>query len=197
MWNVIEMVAWKKISRNDSWTGFLICHNKFTKFTIFFATYWLLPTWWALHIRSKSCLFKNLLTTSPPNVNDTPLSFSPHPCTSLSGSDHNKSHNKPAIQRAHQVGKSQYVAKNIVNLVNLLWHIKNPVHESFRDIFFQATISITFHISFCSICDKVCQWLAIGLWFSPGILVSSTNKIDHNDITEILLKVALNTITNI
>jgi hypothetical protein len=97
MWNVIEMVAWKKISRNDSWTGFLICHNKFTKFTIFFATYWLLPTWWALHIRSKSCLFKNLLTTSPPNVNDTPLSFSPHPCTSLSGSDHNKSHNKPAI----------------------------------------------------------------------------------------------------
>ena len=97
MWNVIEMVAWNKISRNDSWTGFLICHNKFTKFTIFFATYWLLPTWWALHIRSKSCLFKNLLTTSPPNVNDTPLSFSPHPCTSLSGSDHNKSHNKPAI----------------------------------------------------------------------------------------------------
>ena len=97
MWNVIEMVAWKKISRNDSWTGFLICHNKFTKFTIFFATYWLLPTWWALHIRSKPCLFKNLLTTSPPNVNDTPLSFSPHPCTSLSGSDHNKSHNKPAI----------------------------------------------------------------------------------------------------
>ena len=97
MWNVIEMVAWKKIFRNDSWTGFLICHNKFTKFTIFFATYWLLPTWWALHIRSKSCLFKNLLTTSPPNVNDTPLSFSPHPCTSLSGSDHNKSHNKPAI----------------------------------------------------------------------------------------------------
>jgi hypothetical protein len=32
-------------------------------------------------------------------------------------------------------------------------------------------------------------------WFSPGIPVSSTNKIDHHDITEILLKVALNTIT--
>jgi hypothetical protein len=30
-----------------------------------------------------------------------------------------------------------------------------------------------------------------GLWFSP---VSSTNKTDHHDITEILLKVALNTI---
>ena len=33
-----------------------------------------------------------------------------------------------------------------------------------------------------------------GQWFSPGPPVSSTNKIDHHDITEILLKVALNTI---
>ena len=37
------------------------------------------------------------------------------------------------------------------------------------------------------------QWLATGRWFSPGILVSSTNKIDHHDVTEILLKVVLNT----
>jgi hypothetical protein len=33
-----------------------------------------------------------------------------------------------------------------------------------------------------------------GLWFSPGTPVSSTNKTDHHDITEILLKVVLNTI---
>ena len=26
---------------------------------------------------------------------------------------------------------------------------------------------------------KVCQWLATGLWFSPGTLVSSTSKIDR------------------
>ena len=32
------------------------------------------------------------------------------------------------------------------------------------------------------------------LWFSLGPPVSSTNKTDRNDITEILLKVALNTI---
>jgi hypothetical protein len=32
-------------------------------------------------------------------------------------------------------------------------------------------------------------------WFSLGIPVSSTNKTDRHDITEILLKVALNTIT--
>ena len=34
-----------------------------------------------------------------------------------------------------------------------------------------------------------------GQWFSPGTRVSSTNKTDHHDITEILLKMALNTIT--
>ena len=27
-----------------------------------------------------------------------------------------------------------------------------------------------------SLCDKVCQWLAAGRWFSVGTLVSSTNK---------------------
>jgi hypothetical protein len=31
-------------------------------------------------------------------------------------------------------------------------------------------------------------------WFSPGPPVASTNKTDRHDITEILLKVALNTI---
>jgi len=45
-----------------------------------------------------------------------------------------------------------------------------------------------------NICLKVCQWLATGQWFSRGTPVSSTNKTDHHDITEILLKVALNTI---
>jgi hypothetical protein len=33
-----------------------------------------------------------------------------------------------------------------------------------------------------------------GLWFSPGPPVSSTNKTDRHNITEILLKVALNII---
>ena len=45
-----------------------------------------------------------------------------------------------------------------------------------------------------NICDKVCQWFAAAQWFSPGIPVSSTNKTDRHDMTEILLKVALNTI---
>jgi hypothetical protein len=33
-----------------------------------------------------------------------------------------------------------------------------------------------------------------GRWFSPGNPVSSSNKTDRHDITEMLLKVALNTI---
>jgi len=44
-----------------------------------------------------------------------------------------------------------------------------------------------------TLCDIVCQWLATGRWFSPGTPVSSRNKTDHHDITEILLKVALST----
>jgi hypothetical protein len=39
--------------------------------------------------------------------------------------------------------------------------------------------------------DKVCQWLATGRGFSSDTLVSSTNKTDCHDITDILLKVAL------
>ena len=43
-----------------------------------------------------------------------------------------------------------------------------------------------------TLCDKVCQLLAAGRWFSPCTTISSTNKTDSQDITEILLKVVLN-----
>jgi hypothetical protein len=42
-----------------------------------------------------------------------------------------------------------------------------------------------------TLCDKFCQWLATGRWFS---LLSSINNTDRHDTTEIVLKVALNTI---
>ena len=42
-----------------------------------------------------------------------------------------------------------------------------------------------------TLCDKVCQWLAAGQWFSSGTPVSSTNKTDRHDMAEILLNVAL------
>ena len=44
-----------------------------------------------------------------------------------------------------------------------------------------------------TLCDKVCHWLAAGQWYFSSPPVSSTYKTDHHDITEIFLKVALNT----
>ena len=46
-----------------------------------------------------------------------------------------------------------------------------------------------------TLCDKVCKWLATGRWVSPGTSVSSSNKTDCHDMAEILLTVALSTIT--
>jgi hypothetical protein len=40
----------------------------------------------------------------------------------------------------------------------------------------------------------VCQWLATGRWFSLGTPISFTNNTDCHNITEIFLKVVLNTI---
>ena len=45
-----------------------------------------------------------------------------------------------------------------------------------------------------ALCDKVCQWLTVARCFSTGTPVSSTNKTDRQDITEIFLNVALNNI---
>ena len=55
-------------------------------------------------------------------------------------------------------------------------------------------VQILIRVRCTTLCDKVCQWLAAGWWFSPGTPVSSTNKTDCHNIAEILLKVALNTI---
>ena len=45
-----------------------------------------------------------------------------------------------------------------------------------------------------TLCYKDCQRLATGRWFSLGTSVSSTNKTDGHNITEILLKMTLSTI---
>ena len=44
-----------------------------------------------------------------------------------------------------------------------------------------------------TLCDKVCQWLAVGRWFSTGFIHQKT---DSDELTEILLKVALNSINH-
>jgi hypothetical protein len=49
--------------------------------------------------------------------------------------------------------------------------------------------------SFKEIQWQIIQWLARGWWFFAGTPVSPINKTDRHDIAEILLKVALSTIT--
>jgi hypothetical protein len=49
---------------------------------------------------------------------------------------------------------------------------------------------------YTTLCDKVCQWLAAGRWFSPGSPFSPTNKTYCHNLTEIMLIVALNTINS-
>ena len=50
-------------------------------------------------------------------------------------------------------------------------------------------ISLRLGVLDTTLCDKVWQWIAAGVWFSPGTPVSPTNKTDRHDIVEILLKV--------
>ena len=72
------------------------------------------------------------------------------------------------------------------------WNYCYPWNQCLSPLMLWVRISIRARCT--TLCDKICQWLATGQWFSPGIPVSSTNKTDQHDITEILLKVALNTI---
>jgi hypothetical protein len=58
------------------------------------------------------------------------------------------------------------------------------LHVDTQEMIGKPQISVGFYI----VSTIVCQWL------SPGTPVSSTNKTDHHEITEILLKVELNNI---
>ena len=52
-----------------------------------------------------------------------------------------------------------------------------------------------FSFGHCIVSPSSIQWLVVCRWFSLDTPVSSTNKTDSHDKTEILLKLALNTIT--
>jgi len=70
-------------------------------------------------------------------------------------------------------------------------HIRNlQLHVQSVPITTKVVCSHSTHAG-CTLCDKICQLLVTGQWFSPSTPVSSTNKTDCHDITEILLKVAL------
>jgi hypothetical protein len=64
----------------------------------------------------------------------------------------------------------------------------SPIRREFAPNFVNNKKGCTRH---AAASDKVCQLLAQGRWFSPGIPASSTTKTGRHDIAEILLKVAL------
>jgi hypothetical protein len=100
----------------------------------------------------------------------------------------------------------------LLNMSDLLWHILSmAVILCYKSDLLRHIFSMTMTVIVCyksdlvwvwipigakctTLCDKVCQWLATCRWFSLGPPVSSTNKTDRHDITEILLEVTLNTI---
>ena len=70
----------------------------------------------------------------------------------------------------------------------------NYASSTYHPLSLWARIPLRLGVLDTTLCDEVCQCLAVGRWFSPCTPVSSTNKTERHDITEILFKVALNTI---
>jgi hypothetical protein len=66
----------------------------------------------------------------------------------------------------------------------------SPIRRGFAPGFVNYTKGCT---RLAAASDKGYQLLAHGRWFSPGTPASSTTKTGRHDISEILLKVALNT----
>ena len=111
--------------------------------------------------------------------------------------------------------KNHFVYKCNFYFLFKLIHVFSD-HEIFFDSFFfwefshchdcMATYAVSVYQCWC--CEfescsgqgvqhyviKFVSDLGAGRWYSLGTLVSSTNKTDHHNITEILLKVALNSI---
>ena len=110
--------------------------------------------------------------------------------------------------------QSRWIFFRKINITDAFWDDKPPIWRGRRGgdrmvVWFTTTYAISaYHHWSCEFepCswwgvldttfrDKVYQWLVTGRWFSLGTPLSSTNKTDHHDITEILLEEAFNTIT--
>jgi hypothetical protein len=78
-----------------------------------------------------------------------------------------------------------------------LWLLITPLASSNFLLLYCLSFDVWLLITpLALLCDKAFQGLATDLWFSLDTPVSSSNKIDCNDLTEILLQVAFNTITS-
>ena len=102
----------------------------------------------------------------------------------------------------HAIGSSLSIKENIVGTISLLSVISSATYRktgtswsysSWIYIYLwsqcRSPLTLCFQIPLrqgvldTTLCDKVCQWLVAGWWFSPCTPVSSTNKTDCNNIT--------------
>ena len=83
----------------------------------------------------------------------------------------------------------------IVATIDVSWIYNYLCNQCLLTLMLWVRITLRRGVLDTTLCDKVCQWLATGRWFSPCTTVSSTNKTDRHDTAEKLLEVALNTIT--
>jgi hypothetical protein len=80
----------------------------------------------------------------------------------------------------------------VVVVIDRSWIYDYLCNQCLSSLTLRVRISLRRGALVTALCDKVYPWLLAGRWFSS---VSPTNKTHNHDITEILLKVALNTIT--
>lgn len=95
-------------------------------------------------MRSRSWRLRNLLTTSAPKVKETPRSFSPQPWTSLSGSDHSRSHSRPGTwcvrseaQLSHQSLIDMLMSKSLYMWMGLKvfdYDFRSYAHLSYKKV---------------------------------------------------------------
>ena len=75
------------------------------------------------------------------------------------------------------------ILKMCFSLIVLMFHYKSPIIDNpisrVPDLgqLLNSYIKCIYIVLNTALCDNVCQWLATGLWFSPG---SNTNKTDHH-----------------
>jgi hypothetical protein len=112
------------------------------------------------------------------------------PCTLVSSTTKTDHHNITEILLKAVVLFLNYVKSKMCAKIQIYINMVRVKIQRYNELKYCGKIKF----ESCTLCDKVCQWLATGQWFSPCTLVSSTTKTDHQDITEILLKVALHAI---
>ena len=109
------------------------------------------------------------------------------PCLLMDRYEMSNLYRGPSIDASYQISvhlgkrfqRRRFFRNQPIRNKNGLWWVRIPPRRGVLDT---------------TLCDKACQWLGTGWWFSLGTPVSSTTNTHLHDIAEILLKVALNTI---